>query len=64
MGEKNTDEYKEKILSIFVREVIVYTDHVDIKYNYSEQINIPKDTITGSPLTAMVEISGIEPLTS
>ena len=64
MGEKNTDEYKEKILSIFVREVIVYADHVDISYNYSEQINIPKDTITGSPLTAMVETSGIEPLTS
>lgn len=60
MGEKNTDEYKENVLSIFVREVIVYDDHIDVKYNYSEQISPSCDVITGSPLTAMVDLSGIK----
>jgi len=58
MSEKNTDEYKEKILSIFVREVVVYVDHVDIKYNYNEQIKVANDTLAGSLFTAMVVLSG------
>lgn len=60
MGEKNTDEYKENILSIFVREVVVYDDCIEIKYNYSEQISPSCDVITGSPFTAMVDLGGIK----
>ena len=65
-GDTNDINYRRALVDIFIGRIELFDDYVKIYYNAQDnhQINIPIDEPSGSPMGQVVEISGIEPLTS
>ena len=64
-GDVNDINYRRALVDIFINRIYLCDDHMKIYYNAQDgQINIPISELSGSPMGQIVEISGIEPLTS
>lgn len=62
---EKTNKYKDDLFSAFIRQVIVYDDYIEIRYNYKKELpTLPNPvTINSSFLATMVDRQGIEPWT-
>ena len=62
---KKANQYRNDLFSAFIRQIIVYDDYIEIRYNYKKELpTLPNPvTINSSFLAAMVDHQGFEPWT-
>ena len=62
-AEKSTNQHQDKIISTFIRAVIVRDREIEIQYNYSDSPNFSNNAVVlGSSIDFLVEMRGVEPL--
>lgn len=55
-AEKNTNQHQDKIISTFIRAVIVRDQEIEIQYNYSDSQNFSNNAVvSGSSIDFLVE---------